>query len=601
LTPQRQFAEAAAGRGLKVIYALPPAPMGMESQFRIAASSRAYFEVWTTWIGGAMARLRDTPNLIGWMLPDDPRDLHYTDEVGWQRWLRENYASPQFISAQWRSPFPHLRGRLAAGHRHNARSKPWACRPAIPTSSASWTPWPRARRSSATRRGSFHPASLALAQYKWEAYRSLLAAWAEVIEQNDARHPIFSGRLPDYAQLLSLPPSISVSVPEMLPGVAEADVLTHNPQAVAFARRGGRFKAIPTLLTRASAAVSDEFLAGLTPRWVQSALLAGASGVSWAFWPDILTSEPLRAAVSKSLRSWRADEWGRAPVSTIAVLTAPLADGVTLQIGNSLPTRARGLYGFGEHMVSNEPSDLAYALRWGTAFGSVDFLSVDDLSPDGSTLARYSTVLMPCALSLSAEQTGALNGYVRSGGVLVADLGAGAIQAGGVGGLPPGLVSLFGVAPQMMVRRASFDLSFLEPHPLLPSWVRQSGGRVSARLTGERARRGATFEGLTGYPTILGENARPIALGDQFAPQVLRDGSDGAPNALGSRREHAQRHRVLRAVAPVDIVAAGANGLRRLPRRPLRAQCCPRRARCAFSGASARRRGSADLGAAREL
>ena len=532
LEPQLQFAQAAAKRGLKIIYALPAAPMGMDSGFRISASSAPYFQVWTTWVGGAMERLKNTPNLIGWALPDDPRGLPFTDEVGWQRWMRENFASSAFLNSRWKSGFGSFDDaslQAVEAMIDNYRGAP------LPFEEGS-NEMMAAQAQRAAQRGDpswlFHPASLALAQYKWDAYRALLASWAQVVQQNDSR-PIFSGRLPDYAQLLSLPPSISVAVPDLEPGVAEGDAVTHNPQAIAMARRGGRFKAIPTLLTHGSSAASGEvvvpgeLLPALMPRWIQAAQINGAGGVCFASWPDVLENPTLRASITRALADPRREEWNRKPISTAAVVMSPLAEGQMVQAGTMLPARPRGLYGFGEQMVPHEPSYLAFALRWGTAFGSVDFLSVDDLAPDGSTLAHYSTVLLPCALSLSAEQSGALSNYVRGGGVLIADMGAGALQAGGnVSALPLSLASLFGVEPIMPTRHTSFNLQMTSPNPLLPSW---SGlrSKAGAQLTrGVDGRRGA-FAGLTGYP-IAQSKTQLVATGDQWM-QMLPINRNGTP------------------------------------------------------------------------
>lgn len=526
LEPQLQFAQAAARRGLKVIYALPPAPAGLDSGFRISASSAPYFEVWTTWVGGAMERLKNTPNLIGWALPDDPRGLPFTDEVGWQRWLRGNFASSAFLNSRWKSGF----GSFDDASLQSVEAMIGDYRGApLPFEEGS-SEMMAAQAKRAAQRGDpswlFHPASLALAQYKWDAYRALLASWAQVVQQNDSTRPIFSGRLPDYAQLLSLPPSISVSVPDLEPGVAEGDAVTHNPQAIAMARRGGRFKAIPTLLTHGSSAVPGEILPALMPRWIQAAQINGAGGACFSSWPDILENTALRAAITRAIAAPRADSWNRKPIATAAVVISPLAEGQMVQAGSVLPSPSRGLYGFGEDMVPHEPSYLAFALRWGTAFGSVDFLSVEDLAPDGSTLARYSTVLLPCALSLSDEQSGALSNYVRGGGVLVADMGVGALQAGSnVSALSLSLASLFGVERLMPTRHVSFNLQMTSPSPLLPSWSNQGGGKAGALLTRGAQGQRAAFAGLTGYP-IAQSKTQLVATGDRWI-QLLPPNRNG--------------------------------------------------------------------------
>jgi hypothetical protein len=539
LRPQQAFARAAAARGLKVIYALPPAPFGMERGFRVSASSTAYFTLWTAWTAGAIALLRDTPGLLGWMLPDDPRGLPFLEEVGWQKWLRENFAAVGFVNNQWKAGFASMED--ASLQNTAALIAAWR---GGPTSSDGLT----AEDIEALEKGDqqkrdptwmFHPASLSVAQARWDAYRELVAAWAGSVKELDPARPVFSGRLPDYAQLLSLPPSVDVSVPDLRPGVAESDALTHNPQAIDIARRGGRFRAVPTLSTRASPAVAGEYLPLLLPKWADAALSRGASGLAFDWWPALLENEALRRAATRTLERLTSPDmaglWGRAPISTGAMVLTPLADGVTLQAGGgqdgTLPER-RGLYGFGEDLLSNEPSDLVYALRWGTAFGSLDVLSPDDFSAGGDELARYSTVLMPAALSLSNEQIGALTRYVGNGGALVADMGAGARQAGGqVATLPQSLANLFGIVPAMAVRRTSGNWRLAEEHPLLPTWGEAFEGRGGAILTDGDGPRGVAFAGLMGYP-LLTANARIIAVGDQWPRALGRPNNRAAPTQL---------------------------------------------------------------------
>src|SRR5207244_686931 len=82
----------------------------------------------------------------------------------------------------------------------------------------------RAKNRPAGQNFAFHPAALALANYQWDAYRTPLDFWALTTRGADPSRVIFSGRLPDYAQLLSLPPSIDVSVPFLAPGEVEPDL-----------------------------------------------------------------------------------------------------------------------------------------------------------------------------------------------------------------------------------------------------------------------------------------------------------------------------------------------------------------------------------------
>ena len=429
LLPQRRFAQAAAERGLNVIYALPATPFGMERAFRVTASSAAYFNLWSMWAPKVMEQLADTPRLLGWMLPDDPRSLPYYDDIGWQKWLGEHYAEVGFLDQSWNTNFKSF-DDITLQDTQTAIDAWRGARPNSGNLSPEELEALNRAQANNTRNPewAWHPAALAVAQFKWDAYRELLSAWTNIIKSNDAEHLLFSGRLPDYAQLLALPPGVDFSVPDLQPGVVENDALTHNPQAVSIARRGGRFRAIPTLTTTETSVIGEQFLHVLFPHWAETALASGASGLALSSWPDLLQNGDLRGAVRETLaRLSDGDDaalWKQQPVATTAVVLTPLADGVTLQTGGAL-SAPRGLYGFGDYLVDGGANDLAYEMRWGTAFGGIDWLSPDDIDAAGSVLRRYSTVFLPQALSLPTEEVVALNRYAQGGGVVVCDLGAG--------------------------------------------------------------------------------------------------------------------------------------------------------------------------------
>jgi hypothetical protein len=318
------------------------------------------------------------------------------------------------------------------------------------------------------------------------------------VKEHDPSRILMSGRLPDYAQLLSLPPEVDVSVPDLQPDWAEADVVTHNPQAVDIARRGGRFRAVPMFATSSSLALPKELLPRLVAPWCETALLHGASGFGFSSWHDLAANEPLRNAIQSTLQRLQrppfAALWSTRSIVTAAVVLTPLADGHTLAEGPpSWSQGPRGLYGFGEGMVSGEPSNLAYTLRWGTMFGGVDYLAPDDIveetsdemlptsfgapgaAASRSALTRYNTVLLPQALSVSPELSNALTGYVAQGGVVVADLGLGAAQSSGqTMALPPRLAALFGLPPAMALSTSAFDLEAQAASPLFPMWSRNA-------------------------------------------------------------------------------------------------------------------------------
>jgi hypothetical protein len=319
-----------------------------------------------------------------------------------------------------------------------------------------------------------------------------------------------------------LPPEVDVSVPDLQPEWAEADVVTHNPQAVDIARRGGRFRAVPMFATSSSTALPKELLPRLVGPWCETALLHGASGFGFSSWPDLAANEPLRNAVQSTLQRLQrpplAALWSTRAIVTAAVVLTPLADGHTLAGGPpSWSEGPRGLYGFGENMVSGEPSNLAYTLRWGTMFGGVDYLSPDDIveeaadetrptsfgapgmAPSHSALTRYNTVLLPQALSVSPEVSKALTGYVVQGGVVVADLGLGAAQSSGQAlTMPPALSALFGLPPAVTISTAWFDLQAQAATPLFPTWSRNADGD-NAPLSAGSSPDEVAFQGPAAY------------------------------------------------------------------------------------------------------
>jgi hypothetical protein len=542
IAPQREFAAAAAKLGLNIIYALPPAPFGQENKFHVSGEAGPYRMLWSNWVQNAISGLRKTPNLIGWMLPDDPRSLPFATNAGFSHWIEANYGSVQVLNRQWSAAFASLDEVTIGATRQIIAA--WRGPGALPTQAtdAQMREYiARAQRRPANQNFAFHPAALALAHYQWDAYRALLDFWAKTVRAADPQRQIFSGRLPDYAQLLSLPGSVDVSQPAISPAWAEKDFGAHHPQAVSVARRGGRFGVVSMLSTQLPGA-PDDLVPRLVPSWCDAALAEGARGVAFDSWPALAQNAQLRRAVHSSLLRLQSPEysllWGQVPQSTTAVLLTPLADGYTWHPPSEgtapLPPLGapaepsvppRGLFGFGEDMVSGEPSDLVYSLRWGTLFGSVDFLSPDELGGSyslttGGALKRYSVVLMPQALSIPPAMAQELANYVGGGGTIVADLGVGAWENGGqVLGFPESLAAIFGIIPTQL-QALSFNLQATMPYPLLPTWSALAAANPQAITHGDGPQ-GAAFAG----PTLFAEIAPgtvPLALAFQMPQQLGR-------------------------------------------------------------------------------
>ncbi|HEX8550451.1 MAG TPA: hypothetical protein VF681_02730 [Abditibacteriaceae bacterium] len=521
LAGPRAFADAAAAKNLQVVYAFPAAPEEMEQTVRTAADSEPYFMLWSSWVAGAMEKLRDTPNLLGWMLPDDPRALPLADDIALQRWARANFAAIEILNAQWKTGFASFDDLSVFGVESRVRTWQGTNEEMSREEVEERARNPKQRVEPWV----WHPAALALAQFRQEAYRALLSRWARTVKEIDPLHFVMSGRTPDYAQLLALPAEIDIAVPDIAPGIAENDLATHNPQSIDIARRAGRFAAVPILAT-----APERMPAASVPRamqsWIRVALAHGASGIGFSSWADLNNNTALRAAIADVLESAEstvenglAPLWNAAPQATTAVLLTPLADGQTLQIGRDPVTGApagepRGLYGFGTDLVRGEPSNLVWTLRWGTAFGSVDYLAPDDLL--SAELDNYGALLMPQALSLNDEHVAAVARFVASGGAAVADLGLGAAQSGWqVMGMPPAAQALFGVGTPMSLQDLSFNLQSMQGHAAFPTFI---GGRQGAPLTAGDGAGGAAFSSpMTFAPTLPG--TIPLALAQRL-PQT---------------------------------------------------------------------------------
>lgn len=532
LEPQRAFAAAAARHQLQVIYSLPPAPYSQELEFAYSGEAGPYRVMWSHWAQRAIAQLRDSPGLIGWMLPDDPRGLPFAHQQSFARWLTANYGNIRVLNAQWNSGFQSLDSITLEAVRGLIRLWHGPVLPRGPMSDQQGRDYIRQAQQRRPRDNfAFHPAALALAHYQWDAYRGLLDFWAQTVKEADPTSSVFSGILPDYAQMLSLPASIDFSVPFASPSFLEPDLASHNPQAVNIARRGGRFRAVAMLSTQLEEA-SPENIARLMPSWMDAALAQGASGLAFDSWPVIHQQRILQHAVTASLKRLQTPEytllWDESPLATTAIVLTPLADGVTIHTGgadsplDALPgaheadvNQARGIYGFGEEMIPGEPNALIYALRWGTMFGNIDILSPDELGGSYSmarsgVLKKYGTVLLPQALSIAPAMAQELASYAAGGGVIVADLGAGAAQNGGsVLGIQPELTAMFGVVPTSL-QTVSFNLKAGQPHPLLPTWAQQIAARAEVLTAGSGPDR-AAFAGPVTFGELL-PGTVPLAL-----------------------------------------------------------------------------------------
>ncbi len=508
--PPVALAKEGARRGLKIIFSLPAAPVGLGSA-RINAESPSYSAVWTNWAQGAVGALSNTPNLVGWMLPDDARALVSLDDASFRRYLGGHFASVEALNARWNTRFDDFESiniddvsalvAARAASKASSGSSAHSGDGTLPSpgTSASGKAPDTSAPAIATRGGEagFHPAALFLADWKRGTWSDLVSLWAATVRGADARHLVFSGACPDYAQLLAMPEGVDVSVSSVSPTVAENDIVTSNPQSLDIARRAGTRAAIARFSLAGDEDLPPAAITQLLPRWVDAAVAHGSRGAAFSGFATLAKTPALLKVVIQTLKRIKAErDDPDAPVASFAVLLEPLAEGASPQLGE-VPA-PRGLYGFGEGLVDGEPLNLVSSLRWGTAFGGADFLTPDDLGR--VDLSRYSTILAPQLLDCSPDMAQKLGDYVRGGGVLVADLGLGALQNGGsMSALPPSVALLAGGVGPFQLREAAFNLRGAGPSELLPTWAKSLDVRPGMTLSSGDGRDETAFDGVTGF------------------------------------------------------------------------------------------------------
>ena len=510
--PQRALAKEGARYGLQIIFSLPAAPEGLGVS-HINADSPSYTALWTNWAQSAVESLNDAPNLTAWMLPDDSRGLITFEDDGFSSYLSTQFASIESLNAHWGTAY----NRFSSISMLDVETlvNTWKAKNASSSGSSlvengigNTPPDPNA---------AFPPAALSLADYKANAWKELMAMWASTLRGADSKRPIFSGVCPDYAQLLAMPEGVDFSVEGIGPNVAEPDFATSNPQAVDIARRGGSKSAIARFAITPTVELDAPSTAALIPRWSEAALSRGARGIAFDSFEAIKRNPVLNDAVTKTLSRLKAEPLDvDAPIATTAVLLDPLAEGATLQLGQN--NEARGLYGFGDGLVQGEPSNLVSSLRWGTAFGGVDYLSPEDLST--VDLSRYSTIMAPQLLDCSPATADKLAVWMRAGGTLMADLGLGALQNGGSANtLPPQMALLAGGVGPYDLRSLPFNVRVASSHPLLPTWSKSFETRPGMLFSsGDGAE--SAFNGAVGFAPVPAKTVR-IGTGPSTSTLVI--------------------------------------------------------------------------------
>jgi len=332
---------------------------------------------------------------------DDYRALHARRDADFQRHLQRYYLNVNDVNGKWNFKFPDWAHISVDVIERREKEQP----------------------------GSSLPSQLELARYKAELRRDMLDWWAQQILIRDKDHLVFGGGMMNYRAMSYLPPSLNGVFTECYPGVAEVDPEAHNPHAIDIARHGNRRIVLAGI--SAQNAEPSRFV-----YYLYVAALHGATGIGVNDWDTVSQSEVLSGLLAKSLRDIaERNLLGRTPATHIGIVYTPYAPGRYTSGG-------RPLYGYLPPFITDGPGTLIFMLRNGTAYGQIDYLSPDDLAK--VPLSRYKVLMMLTALDTPPPAMEALRRYVSDGGLLMADIGAGTLQAtGNHVSLPPALMELF--------------------------------------------------------------------------------------------------------------------------------------------------------------
>lgn len=467
LSSVRGWIAEAHQAGLGVIVGLPTILGG---EYHVTASNDQYRAALSEWLRAVVGGLRDEPGIIGWATDHDAeRAIAYSDE-GFRDWLLRRYGSVAALNAAWGTSLPTIMDVDRRDPERLDQEQPYGV----------------------------GVASVDLAEYHRAACHDVMQLWAQQIRSCGARGLLFTGRIVRYRGLTAVPDDYDVVMPSMPPDVLEADLVSHNVQAVSMGRRGGRFEVVPWLRVPVppSRAAED----GSLSQWIMEAGLRGAVGVCLEDWSRIAGSRRTQRMVTEqvALALEQQPFLSEPPMPTAAVLYEPYAGG-SKKMGTP--------YGYLPAFDCGEIAAFAWQYRWGTIFGGMDWLCVEDLAD--IDLDRYGVIFAPLALRLPQEAAELLRSYLLRGGALFADLGLGMYEAGSWAPERGPLGPQLGLLRSMGLEARYGEFRVGAEHPQLPSVQRTMSahgvffpGRPTEIAGGVVT--GRTFTGpateLKGYP-----------------------------------------------------------------------------------------------------
>ncbi len=480
LQPVRQQVREAAAAGYKVIVGIPTTSF---PNYRISPYSGQYREAVAKLIGATVQGLRDERGISAWATGHYlEKHISYYD-ADFREFLAGRYGSVDGVNGYWGTSFPT---------------------------------WADVKQDTALKLDYQQPfgfgrPAVDVADYRQYAFGELLRQWAETIKSLDSSRPLLTGCITLYRSIAAVPDAYDVIVVNMPPDVMRTDHLhygdhiTHNVQAVDMARRGGRFEVIAVL--RLPLPGQPGYAGGLRD-WILEADMHGACGVGLENWQRYCDYPQIEYWTMRALeQAWpRADFTGE-PQPTTAILYSPYAEGFQVA--------GQPVYGHLKWFGVGEPSNLLEALRTGTCFGLVDYLTTADLTE--VDLGRYGLIIAPAALGVTEADARILGEYVKAGGALVADLGLGLHGTGSWLQLPSSLQNVFGIRDLVAGEAKAGDLVVSAQVPELPSVrmrMKSSGTfRVSVSGSGSTEAYQARAYTISSYAAYASLAEPAVALG----------------------------------------------------------------------------------------
>jgi hypothetical protein len=472
----REEARLAKRAGLVVILGMPTT---LTEAYKRSPYNRIYTRTVTEWITATVSGLRDVPNLVGWGTGQDLETcISYTDD-DFRAYLQTIYPSIDALNASWGKELPNWSGASMQLIDQIDLGQPF----------------------------DVGRASVDLADYKRSAYSQIMALWARAIRAADPEpsHWIFTGRIPLYRSLMSVPDGYNVVCPSAPIDGLEKDVRTHNVHAVDMARRGGKFEVIPTI--RFALPPSDLYREGALAAWVREAGLHGAIGVGLEDFErlnSLTRFDDVIKRMGEELRdSAKGATFACQPKPSVAFLYEPYAAGVLVG--------AQPVYGHIVKLIEGEPENPYYAFRTGTAFGITDYIALEDLPL--KDLSGYGAVIAPLALRIPDTVGKQLTEYALNGGTLLADIGLGRYEAGTWQRPPASMRKLFGELNLENLKSLAGDLSVGEPNRYFPSLVPGMASRGTFSMSAKGGTVGGKRYAISGWAgqTLLPGGAALVA------------------------------------------------------------------------------------------